>query len=154
MIVEQTLDFKDLMLGIYRRLGALQRDEICCDGVTVSQCYTLQFLSTEGEQTAGELATALGIDASTLTRTIDVLVRNGSVKRIRPGTGDRRRVILRLTKEGRALAKKLLACGDTLFSGLMERFSERERPVVLRALGAVLEALDAVAAGRCGSGCK
>lgn len=153
--MEQTLDFKDLMLGIYRRLGALQRDEICCDGVTVSQCYTLQFLFTEGEKTACELATALGIDASTQTRTIDVLVRNGSVERVRPETGDRRRVILRLTKEGRTLARKLLACGDTLFTGIMDRFSKRERPVVMRALGAVLEALDAVTEGRCGeSACK
>lgn len=152
-VVTQKTDFKELILALYRRVGALQRDEICCEGVTVSQCYTLQVLHNDGEMTAGELCEVLGIEASTGTRAIDVLVRNGSVERVRPEAGDRRRVLLRLTREGRALAKKLMACGDDLFQQVLGRFSTVERPVVLRTLRALQDALGEVARGSCGNAC-
>ena len=150
--MDQTTEFRTLMLTLYRRLGAMQRDEICCEGVTVSQCYTLQILLDDGEMTAGELAEALGNDASSVTRAIDVLVRNGSVERVRPEAGDRRRVILRLTKSGRALARKLLACGDQLFEKTLQQFSAAERPVVFRALRTLLDALGCVGESACRSG--
>ena len=149
----QQADFKDLILALYRRLGAFQRDEICCEGVTVSQCYTLQVLANDGEMTAGELCELLGIEASTGTRAVDVLVRNGSVERVRPEAGDRRRVLLRLTRKGRALAKKLMACGDDLFQQVLGRFSTAETPIVLRTLQALQEALGEVAQGTCGKAC-
>ena len=147
--MDQTTEFRNLMLTLYRRLGAMQRDEICCEGVTVSQCYTLQILHDDGEMTAGELAEVLGNDASSVTRAIDVLVRNGSVERVRPEGGDRRRVILRLTKSGRALARKLLACGDQLFEKILQRFVPKERPMVFRALRALLDVLERVGEGAC-----
>ncbi len=147
--MDQIIEFRNLMLTLYRRLGAMQRDEICCEGVTVSQCYTLQILHGDGEMTAGELAEVLGNDASSVTRAIDVLVRNGSVERVRPEGGDRRRVILRLTKSGRALARKLLACGDQLFETMLQRLPARERPMVLRALRALLDVLESASEGAC-----
>ena len=150
--MDQTTEFRNLMLTLYRRLGAMQRDEICCEGVTVSQCCTLQILLDDGEMTAGELAEALGNDASSVTRAIDVLVRNGSVERVRPEAGDRRRVILRLTKSGRALARKLLACGDQLFEKTLQQFPAAERPVVFRALRTLLDALGCVGESACRSG--
>ncbi len=153
MIVDARNDFRELMLALYQRLGALQRDEICCEGVTVSQCYTLQVLHDRGEMLAGELAQSLGLDASTVTRAIDVLVRNGSVERARPDQGDRRRVMLRLTRRGRGLAKKLRTCGDELFQDVLARFSLRERPVVFRVLRALHEALEPVTQGTCGKAC-
>ena len=88
-------DASDRPQDLYRRLGFMQRDRICCEGVTVPQCYALQILRREGDMVPGELAERLGIDASSATRAIDVLVRNGYVERIRPETGDRRRVIVR-----------------------------------------------------------
>ena len=150
--MDQTTEFRNLMLTLYRRLGAMQRDEICCEGVTVSQCYTLQILLDDGEMTAGELAEALGNDASSVTRAIDVLVRNGSVERVRPEAGDRRRVILRLTKGGRALARKLLACGDQLFEKTLQQVPAAQRPVVFRALRSLLDALGCVGESACRSG--
>ena len=149
----QQTEFKDLILGLYRRIGAFQRDEICCEGVTVSQCYTLQVLHNDGEMTAGELAEVLGIEASTGTRAIDVLVRNGAVERVRPEGGDRRRVLLRLTRKGRSLAKKLVTCGDNLFQQVLRRFSPQERPVVVRTLQALQDALNQIAQGTCGTVC-
>ena len=144
-------DFRALMLTLYQRLGALQRDEICCEGVTVSQCYTLQVLRERGEMGAGELARELALDASTVTRAIDVLVRNGAVERIRPDRGDRRRVLVRLTRSGRALEKKLRACGDELFQRVLESFPLREKPVVFRVLRALRDALEPATHGACRS---
>jgi MarR family transcriptional regulator, 2-MHQ and catechol-resistance regulon repressor len=133
--------FRETVQVIYRGLGFLQRDQICCAGVTVPQCYALQILRREGELLPGELAERLGIDPSSATRAIDVLVRNGHVERIRPESGDRRRVILRLTNEGEALTDQLIRAGDAFFERVLGSFPENRRRTVVRVLDDLAEAL-------------
>ncbi len=148
--MKQVAALREIMLVLYRRLGQLQKDEICCYGVTVPQCYALQLLHRQRQMTAGELALQLGVDASTMTRAADVLVRRGALERARPESGDRRRVILRLTKEGRALTRKLIAYGDTCFESLLKQFPGRERDGIIRALGRLAAALERTG-GCCGT---
>ncbi len=135
--------FREIVQALYRRLGFLQRDEICCEGVTVSQCYALQVLRREGELLPGELAERLGIDPSSATRALDVLVRNGYVERRRPESGDRRRVLLRLTKSGEALTDRLMGAGDAFFERVLATFSAKERAEVVRVMGRLADALGA-----------
>ncbi len=125
---------RGLVQQMYRQLGFLQREEICCAGVTVPQCYAMQVLASEGELTASELAERLGVDPSSATRAVDVLVRNGHVERSRPETGDRRRVILRLTEQGRVLTEQLIEAGDGFFSRLLANFTNEERREIVRVL--------------------
>ena len=132
---------RSLVQQMYRQLGLLQRDEICCAGVTVPQCYALQALAQEGELTSSELAERLGVDPSSATRAADVLVKNGHVERTRPETGDRRRVILRLTEQGRQLTEQLMEAGDGFFSRLLSNFTTEERHNVVRVLERLTSAL-------------
>lgn len=144
MIVQHNNDvaqFRETVQTIYRRLGFLQRDQICCEGVTVSQCYAMQVLRREGELLQGELAERLGIDASSATRAVDVLVRNGHVERIRPEAGDRRRVILRLTPGGEALTERLIAAGDAFFERVLTVFPAKERAEVVSMLERLADAI-------------
>ena len=134
--------FRDFVQTLYRRLGFLQRDEICCANVTVPQCYALQILLREGEMASGDLADRLGLDPSSATRAADVLVRRELVERARPDEGDRRRVILRLTAEGETLTERLLAAGDQFYGTVLGRFSDRDRVELFRLLGILASALD------------
>lgn len=134
--------FRETVQTIYRRLGFLQRDQICCEGVTVSQCYAMQVLRREGELLPGELAERLGIDASSATRAVDVLVRNGYVERIRPETGDRRRVILRLTRKGEGLTVRLIDAGDAFFERVLSSFPGKERDAVVATLERLADAIN------------
>ena len=140
---------RELIFSLYRRFGELQRDEICCQDVTVPQCYTLQLLGREGEMAAGELAEGLGIDASTVTRGIDVLERRGSIERFRPEKGDRRRVLLRLTKAGRQLTETLNRQAGEAFERLLAQFSSKERTELIRALENLASVLDHLGGAAC-----
>lgn len=126
----------------YRRLGALQRGEKRCFGVTLPQCLMLELLHQEGRLPARELADRLGLDASTVTRLVDVLARDGLVRRSRDAGGDRRRVYVSLAARGRALAAKLLACSDDYCERILARIPGDRREDVLHALRLLVDALD------------
>jgi DNA-binding MarR family transcriptional regulator len=137
-----TAKFRQTLTALYRRFNALQRGEKRCFGVTLSQCVTLEFLHQEGRKTGQEIAVALGLDASTVTRTLDVLVRDGLVRRARDERGDRRRVFASLSARGRRLATQLEGCGDDYCERILARVPADSRDSVLDALSVLVEALD------------
>ena len=137
-----TAKFRQTLTALYRRFNALQRGEKRCFGVTLPQCMTLEFLQQEGQKPVQEIALALGLDASTVTRTVDVLVRDGLARRMRDEREDRRRVFVSLSPRGRRLATRLEACGDDYCERILARIPADSRDVVLHALGVLVAALD------------
>ena len=134
--------FRETLGLAYQRVNALQRDEKRCFGVSLSRCVTLETLLQEGPLPVRELAGRLGLDASTVTRSVDGLVREGLVRRTRDERQDRRRVFVALTARGRALAKKLVHCADAYSDAILERIPRERREDVLLALGVLVEAVD------------
>lgn len=109
------------MIEIYRALTELarryqfrNRDEICCYGLTVSQCYALQTLQ-DGAHHTGALSGKLGLDISSTTRLVDQLVRKKLVQRKR-GVEDGRVRQIELTEAG----TKLMARIEKDFSEILE----------------------------------
>ncbi|MFC0506469.1 MarR family winged helix-turn-helix transcriptional regulator [Micromonospora costi] len=90
------------LVGITARtLGTLDAD------VTLSQYRTMVVLASRGPLRTVDLAAALHIHPSTVTRTCDRLVRRGLVGR-HPGAADRRVSWLALTEEGKALVGEVM----------------------------------------------
>ncbi len=135
-------EFRELLLGLARRGSSLLREDSACCGVTVSQCIALQHL-LRGEMTAGDLSRAMGVDASTVTRMADALVGAGQVERARPETGDRRRVLLRLTAAGRRLARDLVQREEQFLELALGQFKQRDVRGAITVIGGLL----AMAAG-------
>jgi DNA-binding MarR family transcriptional regulator len=135
---------RESLASAYRRFNVLERTEKCCFGVTMSQCMTLEALLRDGRSTVGSLAETLGLDKSTVTRVVDVLVRDGLLARTRDEKTDRRRVFVSLTPRGRALAKKLEQAADTYCERILERLPEQRRSEVLEVLDVLVAALAAV----------
>lgn len=141
--------FRETLGVLYQRFNALQRGEKRCFGVTMSQCVVLETLHRGGPQGVRDLARSLGLDQSTVTRVVDVLVRERLVQRARDEDGDRRRVFVSLTARGRTLAGKLEACSDAYCERILERIPADRREDVLHALRVVVDAV-----GGCGDpGC-
>lgn len=145
---QQRARFRDTLGRLHRRFNALQRGERRCLGLTMSQCLTLELLSREGPKTVRELAVGLGLDTSTVTRIVDVLVRDRLLSRARDEAGDRRRVYVSLGRRGRGVAGQLEECTDGYTGGILRRIPADRREDVLRALDIVVEALDECC--RCG----
>lgn len=134
--------FRETLGLAYQRVNALQRDEKRCFGVSLSRCVTLETLLREGPLPVNELASRLGLDASTVTRSIDGLVREALVRRTRDERQDRRRVFIALTARGRTLAQKLEQCADAYSDQILTRIPRERREDVLYALGVLVKAVD------------
>jgi len=134
--------FAETLTRAYQGFNALQRGEKRCFGVTMSQCLTLELLHREGSMTVRELAERLGLDTSTTSRVVDVLVRNGMLRRARDEKRDRRRVFVSLSTRGRGLATKLDDCADAYCERILARIPTHRREDVVHALRVLVEAID------------
>lgn len=82
------------------------RDRICCHDISVSQCYALEAVVTDGPLSLNDVAARLYLDKSTASRIVDALERKGYVER-HPDPEDRRALHLEPTPEGRALHRTI-----------------------------------------------
>ena len=109
------------------------RNEICCYGITVSQCYLLDTLSTHGPLSMQEAARHLCLKISTVTRLVDGLVKKNLVRR-QKDSEDRRIVRAELTETGRKTHEKIT--GDLLVrqEEILLSMPEEVREEVVRAI--------------------
>jgi len=134
--------FRQTLTHVFQRVNALQRGERRCFGVSMSQCMTLELLHNEGPLAIGDLSERLGLDASTVTRVVDVLVRDTLVRRSRNELGDRRRVAISLTPAGRRLARRLESNADEYCERILQRLPAGRHEDVVHALRVLVDALD------------
>ena len=83
--------------------------------------------------TQQQLSEAIGLQRSTVTRTIDVFERQGLVRR-HPRTNDRRSYAIRLAAKGARLARRLRPVIFGLEEELTQDFSEKERLTFVKLL--------------------
>ena len=144
--------FRRALRALERQIELSLASETECCGVTPAQCHLLLVIEEKGEPSVGELAAALELDQSTLSRTIDGLVRTGMLSR-REDPANRRRQLVSLTDPGSAKADEINALCDESYSGLLASFPEAEAAAVVRSLPLFAEALRAWRRSRSGKGC-
>lgn len=131
-----------------RRYQFRNRDEVCCYGLTVSQCYALEALADKGTMSSSEMASWLGLDLSSTTRVVDQLVRKKLATR-RRAEQDGRIKQLDITDAGRRLVTRL----EEDFTRLLSTALSGVPVPVLRALPGVVRRLAAVLGCREGMPC-
>jgi DNA-binding MarR family transcriptional regulator len=82
------------------------RNVICCHDISVTQCYAMQTLGRGDGMSLGALAKDLMLDKSTTSRVVETLERKGYVTR-QTDPNDARVLVLRLTREGNALRRRI-----------------------------------------------
>ena len=117
------------------------RNDICCYGISVSQCHTLETVGEHGTQTMQSLAQHLHLAVSTVTRVVDQLVEKGLVER-RTGATDRRVCEVALTPHGSALLGTLQGELIAREQAVLERIPPGSRAHVIWAIEALSKAVD------------
>ena len=108
------------VLRLFERLTANQiKQDSCCQGVTLAQCHTILEIEDPGQATTVELSKRLGLDKSTLSRTIDGLVNVGLVERV-AHPSDRRFNMLSLTTGGQEVADRINQANDDFYNRVFE----------------------------------
>ncbi|MGD9919151.1 MAG: MarR family winged helix-turn-helix transcriptional regulator [Paenirhodobacter sp.] len=88
--------------------------------------YLLLLALREGPRTSGDLAAALGLDHSTVTRQIAALEKGGLITR-RPNPRDRRSALIGASVEGRTRCDEMQGQRLARLEGLLAGWDEAER---------------------------
>jgi DNA-binding MarR family transcriptional regulator len=140
----------ELCTALVRRLRLLERTELSCCGIPMSQAMVLQTLEARPEgQKMSEIADALGVAQSTATRLVEPLVREDRVER-RAAPDDGRAVIVQLTDRGRRAANELSALSNRWCQAILQRIPTDQQQSVITALETVVGAVNDC----CATGCE
>lgn len=130
-----------------RSLRALERQvefslsaQTDCCGVTPAQCHLLLEVADREGASVAELAEALELDASTLSRAVDGLVKAGYLLRVEDPE-NRRRYVVSLAKPGLRKVAEIDGACDTYYRGMLSTLAPRERLQVAKLLPRLAEAM-------------
>lgn len=98
--------FRAGLREIERAVWIQTRSEAVCCGVTLAQCHAIMEIDAAGELNLKDLAGRMGLDNSTLSRTVESLVRDGLAERTQ-SSEDRRATVIRLKDKGIAARDRI-----------------------------------------------
>lgn len=122
--------FRDILRRFEREVF-VQSSESCCSGVTLAQCHTLLEIESKDKETITELSKTLGLDKSTVSRTVDGLVNIGLIDRSIPAE-NRRMAELQLTNAGKNVCEKINCRNDDYFEDILSVLSDVEKEELIR----------------------
>jgi len=118
-----------------------QLNDKSCGNVSLAQCHTILELGEQNQTTIGELAKSMGLDKSTLSRTIDSLVKKGLVDRV-PNPSDRRYTLISLTKGGESTCKQINSTNDAYFKRIFKTIPSEEHDRIIQSFALLVEAMN------------
>jgi len=132
-----------------RNWNSFVSEKGCC-GLTLPQCHALLEIGDRGEVSLADLADALGLDTSTLSRTIQGLVAIGLVDRT-ADERDRRFVAILLTGQGRKVYNAIEKLYNGYFGKVLDYIPSKKRSAVLESIAILADAVNVFneAAGCC-----
>jgi DNA-binding MarR family transcriptional regulator len=133
----------NLFLVVARSVTRIYNEELRSSGLEVTQHAMLMVLDAVGPMPVGDLGQRIAVDKTTVSRNVQVLVRNGWVE-LERGAADAREKIVRITKDGaRTLANARPAWNraqqrlrDALPEGEFEQLRKRLPEIAINALAA------------------
>ena len=147
-------DFRRALRFIERELSLQLDSETSCCGVTLPQCHLLLELEVIGEVSLSGLADATGLDKSTLSRTVESLVKEGFVQR-NTSPDDRRGVRIILTDNGIKKASLINGYCDTYYDALFSLIPASKHSSIIQSLSILADAMQKMHSENnpCGAGC-
>lgn len=141
--VKKAKELRELIRGLERKIGLVDKNQVTCCGVTMAQCHALVEIGRAKQITLNELAELLGLDNSTMSRTVNNLVNEGLVIReVHPE--DRRYVTIRLTEAGQKIFAGIESSMDLYYQKVLKEIPEGAREEVLNGLNLLLTAIGKV----------
>ena len=99
------MEFGELLKAFLLDLQSLFRYRVSNKDLTLPQILLLSSISSEGTDMSS-LSKQMGVDNSTMTRLIDILIRNGWVEKYKE-ENDKRVVFVKITLEGEKIRYKI-----------------------------------------------
>ena len=133
-------EFRSNLRVLEREVEMSMSSEAGCCGVTFAQCHLLLEVERRVRTSVTELAAALELDKSTLSRTVDAAVRAGLVDRA-VDPQNRRQQVLSLTEAGQRIADQVNRLCDDSYTRLFDFIPTGKRALVMEAAELLAQAM-------------
>lgn len=133
--------FRELIRILERKLGLLNKQDSCCSQVSLAQCHALVEIGRAKSISLKELANILSLDISTMSRTVDSLVKKDFVLRS-PSKLDRRSIDIELAEKGLITFKYIENKMDEKFKRIFETISAENQLTAITGLNIIINALN------------
>jgi DNA-binding MarR family transcriptional regulator len=132
--------FRRSLRSLEREIELSLASQTECCGVSGAQCHLLLEIEERGRASIGELAEALELDPSTLSRTTESLVRAGLVSRV-DDPANRRRQILELLPEGMEKVANINGLCDEYYEGVLAGTGGAKREALVDSVAYLADAI-------------
>ena len=140
-------DFQEIVIRLQRKMEFFDDLQSSCCGVSFAQCHAMAAIRQAGKISLNDLASGIGLDKSTVSRTVENLVKGKMVLRD-PVPADRRCVTIRLTAKGSRAIRGVEEGLSQCFASLFESIGDSKRGQVMESLRILLEAIEKTACGK------
>jgi DNA-binding MarR family transcriptional regulator len=141
----------EVFSALVRAYQFRDRDQVACHGLSVSQCYALEWLANQGPATMGVLARRMHLDLSTMTRVVDHLVQARLAERL-ADPHDRRICRVQITRRGQQHVDRIRADLVAEHKQVLAHVAPESREAVIEAVSRLLDAFLQRQAGMSGAG--
>ncbi|MGE5379664.1 MAG: MarR family winged helix-turn-helix transcriptional regulator [Methylocystaceae bacterium] len=131
---------RETLRQLARRLDISNQNEASCCGLGLTHCHALVEVGRRGEMSVNELADLLGLDKSTISRTVNTLVEQTLFKR-EPDPQDRRFVSLCLSSRGEEALRLIETTMEDYYLQVYDAIPAEKRDQVLESLDILLRVL-------------
>jgi len=126
-------DLREIVRILVRNLGLLEKTEAGCCGVTLAQCHAIVEIGRVKEISLNSLAELLNLDKSTMSRTVDNLVKQNLVLR-EVHSENRRYIKIILTENGEEIYKGIEKNMEDYYKRVISLVPSEKREQVLDSL--------------------
>jgi len=138
--IDQTQLLRENLRILVRKLGVLERGEASCCGITLSQRYTVVEIGRAERMPVNQLIEILGVDKSTVSKSVEKLVKIGIVVR-ENDPEDRRSIILRLSDKGQTVFNEFEGRATAYFEEVVADIPDNQREQIIEGLQYLTQAL-------------
>ena len=140
--------FRAKLREIERAVWLETKSEALCCGVTLPQCHVILEIGKAGELNLKDLAARLGLDNSTLSRTVESLVQDGLADRT-PSEEDRRATVIRLNEKGRAALDRINSTWNQICRNMFRSIPREKHDQLTESVSIIAELLTGCCRGQC-----
>lgn len=138
--IDQMQLLRENLRVLARKLGVLERGEASCCGITLSQRYTIVEIGRAERMPVNQLIDILGVDKSTVSKSVEKLVKIGILVR-ENDPEDRRSIILRLSDKGQTLFNEIEGRATAYFEEVVADIPYDQREQIIEGLQYLTQAL-------------
>jgi len=140
--VETHKRLRELIRQLEQKTGALNDSEMSCCNITMTQCHALVEIGRAKKISLIELSEMLGLENSTISRTVNHLVNAEMVTReIDPI--NRRYVTISLTEDGQKVFDGIEASMNIYYKQILRKIPVEKQTAVLNSIQILLDAITA-----------